>query len=210
MTRWPGVEAVLRHAPSWASTKAPVVVVTLALTFVAGGCRAPAPRPVPGPVSSPTVAPVDGPVAFHIRLGAGQTLTTYPPDPAGRCPAQRARIHLGSERTIELTAQPTSCDADSGHRPGNGFHGVYRTSADIPDERRKGAVTVHTTLGDAIVFTQPYYECTNSCKDYTEPVAVISLTNPRDPSFPTLTVYSARGSIGRDRLITVLRDQILP
>ena len=68
---------------------------------------------------------------------------------------------------------------------------------------------MHTALGDATAFNQPYYECTNSCKTYTEPVAVITLARPNDPAFQTLTAYSAKGSIGLDRLTVLLQDQVL-
>jgi hypothetical protein len=70
-------------------------------------------------------------------------------------------------------------------------------------------VTVPTALGDAVVFNQPYYECTNSCHNYTEPVAVITLRQPQTADFRTLTVYSAKGTIGLDRLTAFLRDQLL-
>jgi hypothetical protein len=183
-----------------------VAFVTLALT--ASGCRGQDVRPNPGPVSSPTVAPVGGPVAFHVRLGAGQRLTTRSPKPDD-CPGLDALIDLGSDGTIRLAAYATGCAAGDNARPGNGRHGVYRTTADIPAERHSGAITVPTALGQATAFNQPYYECTNSCKNYTEPVAVITLEHPDDPAFQTLTAYSERGSIGLDRLTTLLRDQLL-
>lgn len=103
----------------------------------------------------------------------------------------------------------TAGNAGDNARPGNGRHGVYRTTADIPAERRSGAVTVHTALGQATAFNQPYYECTNSCKNYSEPVAVIALEHPGDPAFQTLTAYSEKGTIGLDRLTALLRDQLL-
>ena len=106
-------------------------------------------------------------------------------------------------------AYATSCAAADNARPGNGRHGVYRTIADIPAERRSGAVTLHTALGEATAFDQPYYECTNSCKTYTEPVAVITLAHPSDPAYQALTVFSVKGSIGLDRLTALLRDQLL-
>ena len=186
----------------------PLVVVLLALMFVAGGCRGMNDRPNRDPVSSPTVAPVDGPVAFHLQLGAGQRLIVRSPQP-DNCPGLDALMDLGSDGTVQLAAYATSCAAGDNARPGNGRHGVYRTTADIPAERRSGAITVHTALGEATAFNQPYYECTNSCKNYTEPIAVVTLAHPGDPAFQTLTAYSAKGSIGLDRLTVLLRDQVL-
>jgi hypothetical protein len=179
----------------------------VALAFLTGGCRGPQVRPDPGPVSSPTVAPVAGPVAFHVQLGAGQRLTTHSAAP-DNCPGLDALIDLGSDATIRLMAYATNCATDDNAQPGNGRHGVYRTTADIPAERRSAAVTVSTALGQATAFNQPYYECTNSCKNYTEPVVVITLEHPGDPAFRTLTAYSPKGSIGLDQLTAVLRDQL--
>jgi hypothetical protein len=184
-----------------------MLVVSVVLALMAGGCRGEDAPPDRGPVSSPTVAPVGGPVAFHVKLGAGQTLTMRPPHP-GNCPGLDAVINLGSDGTLGLVSYATSCAGDTS-RPGNGRHGVYRTTADIPAEWRSGAPTVHTALGEATTFNQSYYECTNSCKDYTEPVAVITLAHPDDPAFPALTAYSVKGTIGLDRLTEILRDQLL-
>lgn len=183
------------------------LLIALVLALVAGGCRGTDARPVSGPVSSPTVAPVGGPVAFHVQLGAGQRLTMRSPRP-GDCPGLDALIELGAEGTVELTAYATTCASDNA-RPGNGRHGVYRTTADIPAELRAGAISVRTALGEATAFNQSYYECTNSCKTYTEPVAVITLAHTDDPAYQALTAFSAKGSIGLDRLTALLRDQLL-
>src|SRR5262245_20619310 len=185
----------------------PMLVGLLVLAFALSACRSPA-RPDPGPVSSPTVASVSAPVAFHVQLGAGQTLTMRSTQPSG-CPGLDALINLGSNGTAELVAYATGCAPGDNTRPGNGRHGVYRTTADIPAERRSGAVTVHTALGEATAFDQSYYECTNSCKNYTEPVAVIALAHPDDPAYQTLTAFSVKGSIGLERLTALLRDQLL-
>ena len=184
-----------------------MLVVSLVLAFVISGCRGADAQPASGPVSSPTVAAVSAPIAFRVQLGAGQRLTMRSPQP-GNCPGLDARIDLGSNRTVELLAYGTSCASDSG-RPGNGRHGVYRTTADIPAELRSGATTVHTALGEAMAFNQSYYECTNSCKTYTEPVAVITLAHADDPAYQALIAFSAKGSIGLDRLTAILRDQLL-
>jgi hypothetical protein len=184
-----------------------MLVVSLVLAFVTSGCRGADAQPVQGPVSSPTVAPVGGPIAFRVQLGAGQRLTMRSPQP-GNCPGLDAQIDLGSSGIVELVAYATTCAGDSS-RPGNGRHGVFRTTADIPAEQRFGATIVRTALGEATAFNQSYYECTNSCKTYTEPVAVITLAHPDDPAFQALTAVSVKGAIGLDRLTAILRDQLL-
>src|SRR6266540_2138336 len=86
------------------------LILTVLVALAAGGCRDLPVQPDPGPVSSPTVAPVSsptvapvssptvapasGPVAFHVRLGAGQALTTRSPAP-DHCPGLDALIDLG-------------------------------------------------------------------------------------------------------------------
>jgi hypothetical protein len=110
---------------------------------------------------------------------------------------------------VRLVAYATTCAAGDNARPGNGRHGVYRTTADIPPDRSADAIGVDAPLGYTKAFWQPYYECTNSCKNYTEPVAVIELTNPTDPAFLTLTAYSGKGSVGLDELGALVRDQLL-
>jgi hypothetical protein len=111
---------------------------------------------------------------------------------------------------MRLTAYAAGCDVGGNARPGNGRHGVYRSTADVPADRLASSVKVHTSLGDAVIFTQPYYECTNSCRNYTEPVAVVTLEHPADPRYPTLMACSEKGTIGPDQLETVLRDQLHP
>jgi len=190
-------------------------LVSVALVLLAGGCFAvenrPAPRPVDSPsvapVGGPSVAPVGGPVAFHVRLRAGQTLTMRSPAP-DHCPGLDALLDLGGRRTVRLVAYATACAVDDNARPGNGRHGVFRTAADIPPERRSDAIRLDAALGYANLFSQKYYECTNSCKDYTEPVAVIELANPTDPAFPTLTAYSDKGSADLNDLITLVGDLV--
>jgi hypothetical protein len=202
-----GVSCGMPSRVARAAALAPVLVGLLVVTLLTGGCRA---NPVdPGPVSSPTVAPVSGPVAFHVQLGAGQSLTTRSPQ-ANDCPGFSADVSLGGDARVTLAAFATRCPIGTGNSNlGNGRHGVYRTSADIPAGSSAGARTVHTALGDATVFTQPYYECTNSCKNYTEPVAVLTLTQPQDSTVQALTVYSAKGTIDLDKLVAFLTDQLL-
>jgi len=186
---------------------APLVAGLLVVTLLTGGCRS---KPVdPVPVSSPTVAPVSGPVAFHVQLGAGQSLTTRSPQ-ADNCPGFSADVRLDQHTWLTLFAYATNCTTNGGNSGlGNGRHGVYRTDDDVPATVRDRARTVHTALGDATVFTQAYYECTNSCRNYTEPVAVITLTHPQDPSVQALTVYSAKGEADLDRLVAFLGNQLL-
>jgi hypothetical protein len=183
------------------------------------GCRAGSPTPSPPVTSptpstsptlstSPTVASVATPVAFHIRLDANQTLSLRTP-PAD-CPGLDAVVVLSAGKRILLSAYSTSCESSDTDRPINGRHGTYRSTADIPADRRSAAVTFRTALGEATAFMQPYSEYTNSSHHYTEPVAVITLDHPLDPSYRALVAYGDKGSIGLEQLRTVLETQLKP
>jgi hypothetical protein len=186
-----------------------MVMALAAAAGLAAGCTGVGTDPLPTPPGSATPAssPTLGPVRLHVRLGTGQSFTVRPAQADG-CPGFDALVTLGQDRQVRLSAYAEGCDTTGNARPGNGRHGAYRSAADVPADRLASSVKVHTALGDAVVFTQPYYECTNSCHDYTEPVAVITLDHPDDPRYPTLVACSEKGTIGLDQLETVLRDQL--
>lgn len=180
------------------------IAVLVVATAASAGCRTAAPTP-PAPATSPTVAVVARPVAFHVQLEAGQTLSLR--TPAASCPGLDGMVLLSPGKHLSFFAYSTSCDPDTS-RPGNGRHGVYRTTADIPADRRAGAVTFPTALGPATAFLQLYYECTNSCHDYTEPVAVITLDHPSDPAYPALVVSADQGSLDLNELTNLLKTRL--
>jgi hypothetical protein len=207
-----GAHRTLGEAALEPQRRARSYLTLLAVAGLLAGCHSGTVNPTPPPGSptpsgSPTTAPVDRPIGFHLQLGAGQSLKVEPPQDDG-CPGVEAFATLGPDRYLRLAAYAAGCDATSNSRPGNGRHGVYRTTSDIPTDRLASATKVHTAIGDGVVFTQPYYECTNSCHDYTEPVALITLDHPVDPRYPGLMVYSEKGTIGLDQLAAVLRDQL--
>ncbi len=104
---------------------------------------------------------------------------------------------------LRVEAVPTECDAASSSSSiGNGSHGTYRTIDDVPEPEDVGSV--ETLLGDAVVFTQEYYECTNSCERWHEPVAIITLDDPVDPDYPTLVVRAERVELSRSDLEELL------
>lgn len=187
-----------------------VLAAVLTAILAVGGCRAGEvrPAPTPTPVSSPTVAPIAAPVPFRLQLDAGHRLVTRSPAPSG-CPGLDTVAVLGSGGAVRFLAYATTCEADANTRLINGDHGVYRTVEDVPQDRLAGAVTVQTALGEATVFMQPYSEYTNASNHYTEPVAVITLRQPADPAYRTITVLSEKGTLTLERLTTLLREQLL-
>ena len=174
------------------------------LVLATAGCG---PDRPPAPPTPPSTAAIEGPVALHVALGAGERLSQRT-DGSGDCPGLSATVDLGRAGAVTLVAYASTCEHGDNTHPGNGRHGVYRGPSDIPAERHGTAVA--TALGPATVFEQPYYECTNSCSTFTEPVAVIVLDHPADPAYPVLTAYSAKGTAGRDRLTALVRDQLRP
>jgi hypothetical protein len=184
-----------------------MVALAVAVGLVAGCRDGTGPTPVMTAPASPTVAAIDGPVRLHVQLAAGQLLTQTSPQPSG-CPGFDALMDLGGRRSVRLSAYAAGCRSSDNGRVGNGRHGVYRSTVDIPAERLAASVRVHTALGDAVVFAQRYYECTNSCRDYTEPVAVLTLDRPADPAYPALMVCSERGTLDLDGLTAVLTGQL--
>jgi hypothetical protein len=192
-----------------ANSRVALIAALLTLAVAVAGCKGPFKDPEPKPDGPPTVAAVGGPIAFHIRLDGGQRLLTYTPAP-DECPAMEAHVDLGSDGSVWLVAYATSCSGGHNERLGNGHHGVYRTTDDIPESLRSGATKVNTVLGTATTFEQGYYECTNSCKDFGEPVAVITLDHPADGGVQALTAYSPYGSIDVEDLSTFLRDRLQP
>ncbi len=101
---------------------------------------------------------------------------------------------------LRIEAVPTTCEEATANdaQIGNGYHGVFRTLADVPEPR--GVEEVATGLGPASVFTQEYYECTNECDEWDEPVAIVTLDEPVDPGYPTLVVRAYHDDLSRSRL----------
>jgi hypothetical protein len=145
-------------------------------------------------------------VAFSFRLGHKESIEG---SGATASPAADAPLQLRLVRAGKVVAAITAHAADTplpyaNTGLGNGRSGVYRTTADIPADEAAAATHVRTALGEATVFTHPYFECTNSCKRWTVPVAVITLTAPKDPRFPTLVIAANRGELDEDGLREVL------
>ena len=113
------------------------------------------------------------------------------------------------ERRLVVEAVPTSCpDAGQDSQIGNGFHGVYRTLDDVPDPQDPEDVTTGT--GQATVFTQEYFECTNSCDRWDEPVAIVTLDQPVDAGYPTLVLRGEKDSVSRAELEEIVASLAAP
>ncbi len=59
-------------------------------------------------------------------------------------------------------------------------HGVYKDLTDLDPGLRGDGTLLLTRLGTAEVLSQRYFECTNSCQNYQEPIAFVMLRDPVD------------------------------
>ncbi len=125
------------------------------------------------------------------------------------CGSVSYRIASRGRTRLVVEAVPTQCaEAAENTQIGNGMHGVYRTIDDVPEPRDQKAVD--TALGEATVFSQEYFECTNSCEDWNEPVAIITLAVPVDAGYPTLVVRGEKASVSRAELEEVVASLAAP
>jgi len=197
-----------RNANTWAATA--LVASALLLAPTLAGCAdsdAGPPRVVDATTAAPSAsAPavsearvVTDVVAFGVRApGAAGTS----PEVA-KFPCARVVLDLGD---ITIEANATACEPWGG-APGNGRHGLYRTAADIPPGT--ASETIRTPLGEAIVFTQEYFEATNSVTRWREPVAIVTLTDPKSPTHPTLVLRSDKGVLDQAALSRFARTELL-
>ncbi|ASR36102.1 hypothetical protein BAY61_15035 [Prauserella marina] len=138
-------------------------------------------------------------VAFTVVAGAPLTGVHESGWPSADCPGVGYEF-AGGDLVVE--AFPPECERKT-DRVGNGHHGYYRSLSDVPqpvDVQR-----VKTGIGEAEVFTQEYFECTNSCSDWQEPVAIVTLDDPVDGDYPALVVRGVKDAIDTDALVAVLR-----
>ncbi len=157
--------------------------------------------------SSPTtrLSVVDDRIAFEIKVPSGTMITRFYSGARRECAIAEVDF---SEHGLRAYAAARTCDIPARGRTGNGHHGLYRTIADVAAP--KTVQRVETWLGPADVFSQDYYECTNACRNYTEPVAIVMLQQPVNPDFPTLVLISTKGELARPDFTRLVRDLAEP
>jgi hypothetical protein len=141
--------------------------------------------------------------SFGLELDHGWAVTrVFEGDPCGSVTYLVDDVSTGEEE-LAASAVPTDCpEASQNTQIGNGRHGVYRTIADVPAPLDEKPVT--TPLGKGVLFEQAYYECTNKCDNWTEPVVIITLDHPVDPAYPTLVVRGSKDAVSRARLTSIV------
>ncbi|WP_326600402.1 hypothetical protein [Streptomyces sp. NBC_01803] len=149
--------------------------------------------------------------AFRVSLPEGSELTGEPRDEEDVCAAAPTwSSSQDDERRFTVSSFPVSraIDESVNESPLNGRHPTYRTADDIPDRVVAGADRVTTALGEALLFTQTYTECTNACTDFPEPFALITLDEPADPAHPALVFTSPHGEMSQDELRSLITDHL--
>lgn len=127
-------------------------------------------------------------------------------NPVG-CSSRRASLGAG-QRRIDLELNDVSCIGVTGNGDiGDGDHGTYVSLADVPDpsEVRQHEVPA----GSLTTLRQPYIECTDGCKDFTDTLALLTLDAPPDPDRPTLVILSPKGEASAEQLVA-LAEVIVP
>ncbi|MGO2096622.1 MAG: hypothetical protein ACTH2J_05555 [Candidatus Microbacterium stercoravium] len=141
----------------------------------------------------------DETLAVELRVPDRLAITRVSADTSGDG-CSLVRYSFGQSLAIE--SYSTACELAESDRILNGHHGEYRTIDDVEDPR--GIEEVATDLGPATLFVQEYTECTNYCRDFEEPVAIIELDEPVDPAYPSIVLQAYKGDISRDGLREVL------
>ncbi|HEY3337933.1 MAG TPA: hypothetical protein VGK18_05485 [Propionicimonas sp.] len=139
------------------------VVPALAVAMVLAGCTLlPTPDPAPGTVVH---------LEIHVPLGKGVTLIVDGEDAiaelsANDCAGQVHQLTTPTGRYLVVQIE-TGCTGST--TAGNGSHGYYAEPPGGTFEQ------VSTPAGPARIFSNTYYECTNSCAYGTDEVALVDV-----------------------------------
>lgn len=145
------------------------------------------------------VSIVDDTIAVELRVPDDLAITRVSADTTGDG-CSLVRYSFGQSLAVESYA--SECELSGADRILNGHHGEYRTIDDVEDPH--GVEEISTSLGPATLFVQDYTECTNYCRDFEEPVAIIELDDPVDASHPSFVLQAYKGDISRDELREIL------
>lgn len=175
-----------------------LVLVILLLS----GCQAAAPTPTVAPTVAPSLT-TSAPSTVLIDLGDGiqlsvvGTVTTRPSQDASCAATVHGLRTAGGDFQALLLGR--GCVATD-HTPGNGNHGFYPAP---PAAAQLDRVT--TPVGEAVLFSNRYSECTSSCYMGTDEVALVTVGN-RVVQVIAVTA-PASGTAERDRadLVAVLQ-----
>jgi len=123
------------------------------------------------------------------------------------CSSRRASLGVGEPR-IDLELNTASCAGATGNgQVGDGDHGTYVTLGDVPEPSEVQQQEV--PAGSLTTLRQPYFECVDGCKDFTDTVGLLTLDAPPDPERPTLVILSPKGQASPGQIVA-LAEVIVP
>lgn len=169
----------------------PMLLVSLLLA-TAAACGTDDGPPSSGEPHKVTVR--DPHLAFSLDAPGGVMRPTRDGDQEDRAAATGCPLivyRLRDEPNLRAEAARRDCQVPvHSPPPGNGRHGVYENLTDLDPGLRGDGTLLRTRLGTAEVLSQRYFECTNSCQNYQEPIAFVMLRDPVDKDFPVLVLRS--------------------
>lgn len=121
--------------------------------------------------------------------------------PSGPCQWQDANLNGGANSGPYVIIELVGAACSTGKPQAtalNGFEGHYVAIEDAASPTPEA--TASSASGTITVFSQPYTECTNSCRHVTEQVALVRLAHPADPSFPTVMLRTQESDISAARI----------
>ncbi len=169
-----------------------VIPAVTALALVACGASA---QDIDGPLTTTSIGD-------HVSIGvpAGWVVNQLGDGghsgPTGACQYQDANLKGSADSGPYVIVELVGAGCSTGKpQPAalNGFQGHYVTIQDAASPSPEG--TASSAAGSITLFTQPYTECTNSCRHVTEQVALVALAHPSDPSFPTVMIQTQESDI---------------
>ena len=167
-------------------------VVLLAVVFVVGRMMA---------ADGQRISLRDDVLEIELRVPDGLGITTVH---TAAAESECSTISYGFERKLTVESIGAACELSDPTRIFNGHHGDYRSIDDVADPR--DIDEVDTPIGSAVVFTQTYSECTNYCRDWDEPVAIVTLDDPASEAHGSVVVRGDKAEISRDELVEILES----
>lgn len=153
-------------------------------------------------VDHPTPEPSVTPSQFVIDLGAGVKLAVIGEDSAWathdeyRCADDMHRV---TTATGDYQVTLLRSDCTSAPKALNGFHGYFAAPPAGAEE------TAATPIGPALLFSNEYVECTNSCDSGTDEVALVAVG---DRTVQVIALAQVGGSVhtrDRGQLVALLQ-----
>ena len=181
-------------SPQRARRLAPALILA-APVFALAACGGASAKDIDGPLTATSVGDhvsigvPSGWVVNHLGDGGHS-------GPSGPCQWQDANLsgsaNSGPYVIVELVGAGCSTGTPQAAAL-NGFEGHYVTIEDAATSSKEA--TASSAAGSITVFSQPYTECTNSCRHITEQIALVALAHPTDPAFPTVMLRTQESDI---------------